>query len=136
MMRSFNKKTKTQKNTDKKVLLASMAALYPSQLEKRRYVAFEVLAEQQIQINLAAKAVKDAFLQYVGKLQYAQAQLQYLSPLSVSNSTSCAGIFRANNGFDNYLRASFCMVDEIEKTKVIIRSMLSTGILDKAKRCL
>ncbi|MBI5393332.1 hypothetical protein HZA96_05675 [Candidatus Woesearchaeota archaeon] len=119
-----------KKTTNKVFPAASIAPLYSSQLENRRYVAFEMIAEKQIQVQLAAKAVQNAFLQYVGKLQYAQAQLQYLSPLA----TSTGGIFRVNGKYDHYLRASFCMVDEIEKTKVIIRSMLSTGILDKAKK--
>jgi RNase P/RNase MRP subunit POP5 len=131
-MNSFSKKVSITKTAKKR-----MMPLYPTQLEKRRYVVFEMLAEQncdgsKISIMSAAKAINDTLLYYCGKVQYAKTQLQYLPQLS----TATAEVFRVNNGYEQYLRASFCMIDEIEKTKVIIRSALSTGILDKAKKCI
>ncbi len=126
-----NKQNKTNK----------IAALYPSMREKKRYVVFEVISDHNsnnhpVSMQKVYVAIKSGLQKYLGTLHYAQAQVMFLPQLSSQNNGTIKGVIRIDHAYDHQLRACFCLIDEIEKTKVIIRSILSTGVIDKAKKSL
>ena len=65
---------------------------------------------------------------YIGKIHIAQSNIQLIT------HKDNKGIIRINNIYDHHLRAAFCMLEEVENKKIIVRSLLSTGILEKAKK--
>ena len=105
----------------------------PSSLrEKKRYVAFEVLSEDKMEIDAVKKAIEDSFKEYVGLLGVSKANLYVLK--DKWNQEKQRGILRVNNKMLEHLKASFALIREIEGKKAVIHAIGVSGILKKAEK--
>ncbi len=99
-----------------------MKPMLPTLKEKKRYIVFEVISEEEQDIRTTAEKTMQAFL---GKL------LINKSGARVIKTEKNKGIIRVNHNFVNEVKASF-VVSNIPET--IIRSIKTSGTLKKAKK--
>ncbi len=104
----------------------------PSSLrEKKRYVAFEVLSKDKMDIDSIKKAIEDSLKEYTGLLGLSKSNLYVLK--DKWNSEKQRGILRVNNKMLEQLKASFSLIKEIKGNKVVINSVGVSGILKKCE---
>ena len=109
-----------------RIFMAQMKPLMPTLRERKRYLAFEVLAKKECSWNAIKQAVRAALQKYVGIDGAAKAGV-----LFVKNNKNKA-VLRVAHTSLNTVRAAFVFITEIEKQKVIVKSIGASGMLHKA----
>ena len=105
----------------------------PSSLrEKKRYVAFEVLSKDKMDIDSIKRAIESSFKEYAGLLGQSKANLYVLK--DKFNQEKNRGILRVNNKMLEPLKASFSLIKEINGKKALIHAVGVSGILKKAEK--
>ena len=103
----------------------------PSDREKKRYLAFEILSRAKIDsVDAIEQRIWDSSLQLLGEAGVAKAGIIMLKDRY--NSNLQRGLIRVNNKELNNIRGALTLVDNIEKKEVIIRTIGVSGILKKA----
>ena len=102
-------------------------ALLPSLREKKRYVVFEVYAEQNLNFSNLKESVIDSYRNLFGELILAKTAIDFVE------FNNKKGILKVSNKYVNNIKASFCFVRKINKGDVIIRSLGVSGILNRAR---
>ncbi len=105
-----------------------MKPLVPTLRERKRYLAFEVQAKKECPWNAIKREVRGALQKYVGVDGSAKAGL-----LFVKNNKN-KGVLRVAHTSLDAIRGSFVFITEIEKQKVIVRSIGASGMLHKTMR--
>lgn len=100
--------------------------LLPTLRERKRYLAFEVLAEKEVQWNSVKKAIMLAMKDYVGINGLAEAGL-----LFVKNNQN-KGLLRVSHTSLNKIKAALIFITQIDNQRVIVRSLAASGMLNKA----
>ncbi len=106
--------------------------ILPTLKEKRRYVLFEVIAEDKVKFSAgeAMEAVADAYRLLFGVVGLAKAGMLMI-PEKWSYEKQ-RGIFRVSHtGADN-LKAALASVRAIKGKNVILRSLTTSGTVRKA----
>ncbi len=103
----------------------TMGKLLPTLKDRKRYLAFEVVAEKELAWESIRKSITLAVKNYIGLDGMAMAGLQF-----VKNNKN-KGIVRMNHDYLNKVRASILFIREIDNQKVIVKSIRSSGILNK-----
>jgi ribonuclease P/MRP protein subunit POP5 len=100
-------------------------AVLPTQREKKRYVAFEVIADRDVPAQEAARAISGAVERYIGAKGAADAGIMVLTKRY--DQAKRRGIVRVSHKMVDNLRASLCFTQGI-----VIRSIGASGTLKKA----
>lgn len=109
-----------------KQVMARIKPLLPTLRERKRYLAFEVLADKELSWNAIKKAVFGAMKEYVGINGLSDAGL-----LFVKNNGN-KGILRVSHTSLNKIRAALLFIKSIENQRVIVKSIGASGMLNKA----
>ncbi|MBS3175933.1 ribonuclease P protein component 2 [Candidatus Woesearchaeota archaeon] len=107
--------------------MAAIKALMPSQREKKRYLAFEAIAEKEF-ANSIMKLVVREITKFLGELGMAKAGIMII-PTQKNNQ----GILRIDHKHVNEVKAALTLIKEIDNQQVIVRSLGVSGILNKAQ---
>ena len=102
--------------------------LLPSLREKKRYLAFEVLSEHNINQDKIMESIEESSSNLMGELETGKAGIQLVDEIHNNK-----GILRVNNKYLDKLKTSLLLVKEINNKKVIIKSNKVSGILKKVK---
>lgn len=102
--------------------------LLPSLREKKRYLAYEVLSNEKLAQKSIEKAILGSIKGYIGDLGLSKSGIIFLK------HSGNKGVLRTTSKFQDYVRASFALVKSIDDKQVIIRSLLSSGNINKVKR--
>jgi len=102
--------------------------LLPSLKEKKRYITFEVLADEKISQNEAYNAVELNSKRYLGSLGMAKAGFL---PMNIWKNNR--GIIKVSNKEIDNMKASLPLIKNINNKNVIVRSLTVSGLLNKAK---
>lgn len=94
--------------------------------ERKRYLAFEVIAEKELSWHAIQAAIKNAVLFYSGIQGIAAAGLVF-----VKNNKN-KGVVRIAHTAVQPLRQAFLFIQKIENVPVIVKSMTVSGVLNKA----
>ena len=100
--------------------------LLPTLRERKRYLAFEVLAEKEVQWNSMKRAITAAVKEYVGITGLAETGL-----LFVKNNQN-KGLLRTSHTMLNKVKAAMVFITHIDNQKVIVKSIAASGMLNKA----
>ena len=111
-----------------------MRPILPSAREKKRYVVFEIISEEPVDISSFYDAVNDKARQWFGELYAAKLRL-YLFMEKWSKPKQ-RGIIKVNRKFTDMLKALFCLITELENKRVIIKSVAVSGTLKQASSSL
>ena len=109
-----------------KQVMARIKPLLPTLRERKRYLAFEVVADKELSWSAIKKAVFDAMKEYVGIDGISDAGL-----LFVKNNGN-KGILRVSHTSLNKVRAALIFIKNIDSQKVIVKSIGASGMLNKA----
>jgi ribonuclease P/MRP protein subunit POP5 len=107
--------------------------LMPSLRERKRYLAFEILSESPIKDFKAVEAaIRAKSLEFLGELGCAEAGLIIMH--DKYNQKTQRGVIRVNNKNLNRLRATLALIEQIDDTNVIMKSVGASGMLNKAEQ--
>mgnify|MGYP001583407551 FL=1 len=106
----------------------TIKAMAPSMREKKRYIAFEVVAEKQITREAVAKELRETMNKLVGDLGMAKAGLIFLPDWDNNK-----GVFKVSHKHTDIAKAAMALVKQINGNSVIIRSIGISGILKKSR---
>jgi len=103
----------------------------PTLREKKRYIAFEAISEAMLNFDDVAKEIKMALTRLVGETGTAKAGLMFL-PDWKNNK----GIIRISRNAVIETKSALALIKEIKQQKVIIRSICTSGMLNKARKAI
>ncbi|MBN1644421.1 hypothetical protein JW851_00075 [Candidatus Woesearchaeota archaeon] len=107
--------------------------LLPSQREKKRYLAFEIISKNSIkQVSTIFSTILDAVLSFSGQKGAAQAGIIIIE--NKYNKEKQRGLIRVNNKMTDVLKAALMLIKEISGEPVVIKSIATSGILKKAEK--
>ncbi len=107
--------------------------LLPSLREKKRYLAFEVLSKGKItDFDAVSNTILDTSTEFLGQLGMSKAGIMILK--DKYNKDSQRGLIRVNHKNVDNLKAALTMVDNIDNSEVIVKSIGVSGILKKAEK--
>ncbi|MFW6014451.1 MAG: Rpp14/Pop5 family protein [Candidatus Nanoarchaeia archaeon] len=98
--------------------------------EKKRYLAFEIISDENLSRYAVLKALKQKIIQMLGVFGSANAGVIFLQDKYIPEKQ--AGILRVNHNYLDKVKASFCFITKIENKSVIVRSLGASGMLNKA----
>lgn len=104
--------------------------LLPSLRQKKRYVVFEIRAEQKFSFVDIKAEVQKALHQFLGYQGMAKA-----SPLLLAerfNEPKQRFVVKVSNTFVDELKAALLFCTQINHVPIIIRSLITSGTLKKA----
>ncbi|MFH1511291.1 MAG: Rpp14/Pop5 family protein [Candidatus Woesearchaeota archaeon] len=104
-----------------------MKSLLPTLREKKRYVAFEIISDRHINQTLVADVICQGSWQFMGTLEAAKAGVQ----MPKYNPETMKGVLRVGNKHTDQLKAALLFINEIGGEQVIIRSISTSGMLNK-----
>jgi len=111
--------------------MAKLKPILPSLREKKRYLAFEVLSKNKIKsYSSVSKAVWQGMLSFNGTRGAAQAGM-LLMPEKYNDKMQ-RGMIRVNHKAVDALKGSLVLVQDIDNTPSIVRSLGVSGSLKKA----
>lgn len=94
--------------------------------ERKRYLAFEVIAEKELSWHAIQEAIKSVLLLYSGIQGVAASGLVF-----VKNNKN-KGIVRVAHTYVQTLRQAILFIQKIENIPVIVKSRTVSGVLNKA----
>jgi len=113
--------------------------IMPSLKEKKRYIAYEVIAEAKCDASrdhrqslcapgtqAVEKAITDSMLEFVGELGTAQAGILFPKP----------GIIKVSHLATEQAKAAIALVKQINGRQVALRTLGTSGMLNKAEKYL
>lgn len=104
--------------------------LLPSLKEQNRYVEFEVVSDQKVTYELVKEALERSFRAFLGTLYYARADPRIIKNKWDQNSQR--GVFKVNSRYLDHAKASLMLVRKINNRNVCVKSVNTSGILNKA----
>ena len=104
-----------------------MKPILPSLRENNRYVKFQINAERKFDAKDIEKSLKEEFLTFLGSLELAKSSFRLIS------LDKNIGLIKVNAKYLNKARAMFTMIEKINDEKVNIKSLKTSGLLNKLK---
>jgi ribonuclease P/MRP protein subunit POP5 len=108
--------------------------ILPSLREKKRYLVYEVIGNDNLTAEEIEKSIKSSYLTSFGEVELGNAGLIFLN--KQFNKKKQKGIIRVNNKCVDNLRYSLALIKDIKKSDVIIHSIGCSGIINKTKQYL
>ena len=99
--------------------------LLPTLKEKKRYVAYEILADKTLTLKDVTKAIWESSLSYIGEKGIAEAGLQNV------RYEDNKGVLKVSNSKIQDIKSSLLLMENIDNTPVVARSIGTSGILNK-----
>ena len=111
--------------------MKKLKPLLPTLKEKKRYLAFEIISKNPIgNFEAVSSTIWQKSIQFLGELGSARAGINIIKDTFANQK----GIIKVNNKHVDELRASLCLIDQIQNQEVIVRSLGVSGILNKTKQ--
>jgi|SRR3989344_5806340 len=104
-----------------------MKPILPSLRENNRYIKFQINAERKFDAKDIEKSLKEEFLTFLGSLELAKSSLKLIS------LNKNMGLIKVNAKYLNKVRAMFTMIEKINNEKASIKSLKTSGLLNKLK---
>ncbi len=101
----------------------------PSLREKKRYIAFEILSENQLNYEDVERSMLEVSHSFLGELGCSKAGIRMMEDQYSNNK----GIVKVSHKYVDHMKGVFTMIDHIKNNDVIVRSTKVSGILRKAR---
>ena len=95
--------------------------------EKKRYVAYEIMSDKDINQQDIKEAILSTYEKFFGRIALLQSNMKFLY------TKGKKGIIKVNHKFIDHLKGVFTLIDNISNQQVIVRSLGVSGILNKAR---
>lgn len=105
----------------------------PSTLrERKRYIAFQVIAESKVDINDVFNSLWHSLLNFLGEYGVAQAGI-WISKSNYDNPKQI-GIIRCDHVSVEHIRASLSLIERIGDTRAIVKVLGVSGTIKAARK--
>lgn len=104
--------------------------LLPSLRQKKRYVVFELLAEQKFSFHDIKQEAQNAIQRFIGYEGMAKASPMILAERF--NEEKQRFTVKVNNTFVDTLKTALILCTHIQQKPIIIKSLITSGTLKKA----
>jgi len=111
-------------------LVRKLKPLQPSLREKKRYIGFEIISENEISFSDFEKSFKENLANLIGFYGISNAGAFVVKERYKNNK----GIIRVNNNYTTIVKASFVKLKKINDELLIVKSIKTSGMIDKALR--
>ena len=101
----------------------------PTLREKKRYLSFKIYSKDKIAYNILKNSIKSSMLRHVGELGTSEAGLIFMDKLYDPKTQT--GVVRVANKYVDHLKLSLALIDKINKSDVIVRSIKTSGMINK-----
>ena len=108
--------------------------LQSSLKQKKRYLVFEVISDRKFLVGEIEKEIFQALLAFLGELGVAQTSPMFLK--EKFNQPKQKFLLKVNNKYVKQTQAALSLIKTIKNTKVIVKSLTTTGTINKAKTIL
>ena len=102
--------------------------LLPSLRQKKRYIAFEIISDKQFTTAEVETAALQAITEFIGQLGMAKSAPLFVKEQYANNRF----VLKVNHNFVKEIISALTLVTEINRAKVIIKSVITSGMLKKA----
>ena len=114
-------------------MATKLKPILPSLREKKRYLTFEIISKGKIDdFSVVSNAIWANLLSFTGELGAAKSGVWLL--VDKYNEKTQRGIIKVSNKYVNELKASLSLIKEIDKKQVIVRSIIVSGMMNKAAK--
>jgi len=97
--------------------------------EKKRYLVFEVVSDKDLRLNEVNTSICDELLRFLGEFGCAKAGIIILNEWKNNK-----GVMKVGHKFVDEVRSALTLIKEINGNNVIIKTISSSGILNKAMK--
>ncbi|MFW6230713.1 MAG: Rpp14/Pop5 family protein [Nanoarchaeota archaeon] len=105
--------------------------LLPTLRERKRYLVYEVISDSDFDAYDISESIKSSMQDLVGWKGMAEAGLIFVN--KKFSKTAQKGIIRVAHDSLDTLRASFTFIKDIKGRPAIVRSVIASGMIDKAE---
>ncbi len=102
--------------------------ILPSLKERKRYLSFEIISDDNFEANDVEKAVNESSINFIGTLGTGKAGMMFLADKYSNNS----GIVKTGHKYVDKIRTALALIKTIDNKDVIIRTRVVSGTLKKA----
>jgi ribonuclease P/MRP protein subunit POP5 len=106
--------------------MAKLKPLLPTLREKKRYLAFEVINGSDLDTKEIRHSIDTAITQHLGREGMAKAGLLFVK------QNKNKGVLRVSHTMLNEVRQAILFITKIQEKRVIVRSLVASGVLNKA----
>jgi ribonuclease P/MRP protein subunit POP5 len=108
-------------------------ALKPSLRESNRYIAFEIISDSEIKdFDKVRDSIELESRNLLGDLTLAKAGFMLIK--NTWNPSSQRGILKVEKKYADHAKAVLTLVKEIDNQKVTVRSLLTSGMINRVKK--
>ena len=107
--------------------MAKIKPLLPSLRQKKRYLAFEIIAEKKLEVSKIRVELFNKIKDFLGEFTLSKANIDLVE------TKENKGILKVSNKYADTLRAALILVKNINKEAVLIRTLILSGSIEKAK---
>ena len=93
-----------------------MKPILPTLKEKKRYVVFEIISNENFDDATTKKFIYDECLKFLGELGISRAELMFVEDQFKNNK----GILKVNNKYVDEIKLSLSLIKSINGKKVIV----------------
>ncbi len=108
--------------------------LLPTLRERKRYLVYEILSDADFDAKDVSSTIKFSFKELFGNQGLAEAGLLFQD--KKFNKETKRGFVRVSNESLEKLRASFVFINDINGNKAIVKSVIVSGMINKAESAL
>ena len=101
--------------------------LLPSLKQKKRYIAFEIISDKVFTASPVETAVMVAIKDFIGELGIAKSAPQFVKEQYHNNRF----VLKVNHHFVKEIIAALMLITHLGTAKVIVKSIITSGILKK-----
>jgi ribonuclease P/MRP protein subunit POP5 len=106
-----------------------MRSLLPTLKEKKRYLAFEIISEEPIKsFSEVSNQITNSYTKFFGEIGASEAGIITMK----EHYNNQKGIIKVNNNYLDKLKTALALTKEINKNKIIFKSLGASGVLNKA----
>ena len=114
--------------------MVKIKSVLPTLREKKRYLTFEIISKNKINsFESVSKAIWKHVLGFLGSKTTGKAGIWILN--DKYNSRKQRGVIRVGHKFVDDLKAALIQIKEINNQEVIVHSLGTSGVLNKAAKC-
>ncbi len=102
--------------------------ILPSLKERKRYLSFEIISNNDFSVDEVSKAVDETTMGFLGSSEAGKAGIAFLKDKYSDNS----GVVKTTHKYVDKVRAALALIKTIDNKEVIVRTRVVSGTLKKA----
>ncbi len=108
-----------------------LKAVIPTLKERKRYLLFEILPEdQKMDFSAVSREIKESMFTFIGTRGMSEASMMLLQDKFKDNK----GVIRVNHNYIAHTKSALALITHMGESKVICKTVSVSGTLNKIKK--